>query len=67
MLREEWPRGMPDCGVLLTTERTEADVATFDTGLAQVAAERGVAVRSESLSRTELRHSWWLKIPRDLV
>lgn len=53
--------------MLLTTERTEADVATFDTGLAQVAAERGVAVRSESLSRTELRHSWWLTIPRDLV
>ena len=37
---------MPDCCVLLTAERTGADVATFDARLARAAAERGLVVRS---------------------
>jgi predicted nucleic acid-binding protein len=37
---------MPDCCVLLSAERTGADVATFDDRLAKAAAARGILVWS---------------------
>jgi predicted nucleic acid-binding protein len=45
-LRAHTALRMPDCCVLLTAERTGADVATFDTRLAHAAAGRGIVVRS---------------------
>lgn len=37
---------MPDCCVLLTAERTGAEVATFDVRLGHAAVARGLVVRS---------------------
>ena len=37
---------MPDCCVLLTAERTGAEVATFDARLGHAAVARGLVVRS---------------------